>query len=147
MRLFAVLTFVLLAGCTHAPASFRSLTPTTMPALHDCAMRKLSQLSYTVTDSTGDGRSITGEKDIHKSAVQAFTQIKYYDRLVVSIVDTDSASRTMRITASSLMMKGHLFRDAVESSKATSDNVQVDAGTVLTACAGGVVTKEGAGAR
>ncbi len=144
MRIVAVLTAVLLAaGCAAKSRSFNSPTPATSGASYDCVLRKLNELGYTVTSASRESRLITARKEFHKSATQAFTRQSYFDRLIISIADADSSTRTVQITATGSVENAHLLTGTTSRAKAPSDMGQTDASAILTACAGDLVTKEG----
>jgi VCBS repeat-containing protein len=146
MRVLAVLTITLLAGCAPRMISYNSATPATSEAAYDCVLRKVNDLGYTVTTTTREGRFVTAQKEYHVSATQVFTRQTYYDQLTVSIFDADSVTRKIRITTTGTIDNAHLFTATTSRARAPSDRAQADASAILTACAGGV-TKEGAASR
>ena len=141
MRILAVLTVALLAGCAAHPIAYSSITPATGDASYDCIVRRVNELGYTVTSTNREEHFIAATREFHKSAIQAFTQMRYYDRLTVSIVDADSASRTIRITLAGTVERDNGFAGSTSRSKPPSDMAQADAVAILKACA--VVTKDG----
>jgi VCBS repeat-containing protein len=147
MRIFAVLTVALLAGCGPRMISYNSVTPATSDASYDCVLRKVNDLGYTVSSTTREGRFVAADKEFHVSATQAFTRQTYYDHLTVSIVDADSTTRKIRITVTGTIDNAHFFTGTTSRAHAPSDQAQIDAGAILTACGGGLVTKEAEGAR
>jgi hypothetical protein len=142
MRILAVLTAALLAGCAAKSKSYNSPTPATSDASYDCVLRKVNDLGYTVTSTSREGRTVTAQKEFHKSATQVFTRQSYFDRLTISISDADSASRTVGITATGSVENAHLLTGTTSRAKAPSDMAQADASAILAACARGLVTKE-----
>ncbi len=147
MRILAVLTVALLAGCAAHSISYNSLTPASGDASYDCVVRKVNDLGYTVTTTNREARYLTAAREFHKSATQAFTRQRYYDRLTVSIVDADSTSRKIRITIEGAVDNEHTFTATTSRAKAPTERAQTDVIAILTACAGGLATKEPGGAQ
>ncbi len=143
----AVLTVALLAGCAAKQISFNSVTPATGDASYDCVLRKVNELGYTVTASNREARFLSAAREFHKSATQAFTRQRYYDRLTVSIVDADSAWRKIRITTEGTVERDNALAGQTSRAKAPTDSVQADASAILIACARSAVTKEPGGVR
>jgi hypothetical protein len=140
-------SLALIAGCAAHPISFNSVTPATGDSSYDCVLRKVNELGYTVTATNRQGRFISAAREFHKSATQAFTRQRYYDRLTVSIVDADSASRKIRITTEGTLERDNALAGQTSRAKAPTERVQADASAILTACASSPVTKEPGGAR
>src|SRR5450759_4266390 len=126
MRIFAVLTVALLAGCGPRMISYNSVTPATSDASYDCVLRKVNELGYTVSSTAREGHFVTAEKEYHVSATQVFTRQTYYDRLTVSIFDVDSATRKIRITTTGTLDKAHFFAASTSRAHAPSDRAQTD---------------------
>jgi VCBS repeat-containing protein len=147
MRILAVLMLALLAGCGPKMISYNSVTPATSEATYDCVLGKVNGLGYTVSTATREGRLVTAEKEFHVSATQVFTRQTYYDRLTVSIFDADSTTRKIRITITGTIDNAHFLTGTTSRAHAPSAQGQLDAGAILTACGGGLVTKEPGGAR
>ena len=147
MRILAVLMLALLAGCGPHMISYDSVTPATSEATYDCVLGKVNGLGYTVSSTTREGRLIVADKEFHVSATQAFTRQTYYDHLNVSIFDADSTTRKIRITLTGTTDNSHFFTATTSRAHAPSDQGQIDAGAILTACGGGLVTKEPGGGR
>ena len=102
------LTLALLAGCVHGPTSYRSLTPATGEVAYDCALRRVNELGYTVTETNKEAGFIVGDKQT-SGWTEYITGRRHFDRLTVSIFDADSAWRTVRVTAASMQERTRLF--------------------------------------
>jgi hypothetical protein len=136
---FAVLTLALLAGCIHGPTSYRSLTPATSDVAYNCALRRVNELGYTVTETNKESGFIVGDKQT-STWTEGITGRRHFDRLTVSIYAADTAWRAVRVTAASLQERTRLFVGE-QSSVSTRETAKADASAVVTGCTDGVIAK------
>lgn len=145
MKLSPLLVLVFAAACiSTAPISFNSPTPDTGDVAYGCALRKVNELGYTVTNTSRDGKFVTGIKQTSGAVQQFMLGTKYKDQLTVSIFDADSTTRKVRVTAASVQERSTLLGSSSDG-KAPSDAAKADANEVLRACSKGVIAQEGKG--
>jgi hypothetical protein len=135
-------TLAALSACATAPISFNSTTPDPGDATYACALRKVNELEYTVTNTSKDGRFITGIKQTSGLGTKLLTGRTYKDQLTVSVFDADSATRRIRVTAASVEERSNLFGTSTDG-RAPTDAAKADASEVLRACGKGVISQEG----
>jgi hypothetical protein len=136
---FTVLTLALLAGCVHGPTSYHSLTPATSDVAYNCALRRVNELGYTVTETNKESGFIVGDKQT-STWTEGITGRRHFDRLTVSIYAADTAWRAVRVTAASMQERTRAFSGSL-SPTSTRDQVKADATAVVTACTDGVIAK------
>lgn len=140
-RPFALLV-VLLIGCQTTPVSYFSTTPQPIPDAYSCALRKVNELGYTVTNTNREAGFITADKQTSGVFTKAFTGAEYHDVITVSIFDDPSAGgRKIRVTSGSSNRQSSLLGTSSENI-APSDKGQKDANALLSACAEGPITKQ-----
>lgn len=138
VKALALVSSVLLLGaCSSAPVSFSSTTPQPLEAAYGCALRKVNQLGYTVTNTNKDGGFINAEKQTSSGLGEFLTSKKNHDVLTVAIFDDGKGGRTMRVTAGGSEQKSGLFASASKGDKAPSDGGKADANAILYTCAQG----------
>jgi hypothetical protein len=136
MRL-VIVPLALLAGCIQGPISYHSLTPATSDVAYNCALRRVNELGYTVTKTSKESGFIVGDKQT-STWTEAITGRRHFDRLTVSIFATDSAWRTVRVTAASVQVRTRVSVGD-ESDVPTRATAKADATAVVTACTDGVL--------
>jgi type IV pilus biogenesis protein CpaD/CtpE len=132
-----VSSVLLLEACSSAPVSFSSTTPQPLETAYGCALRKVNELGYTVTNTNKDGGFINAEKQTSSGLGEFLTSKKYHDVLTVAIFDDGKGGRTMRVTAAGSEQSSGLFSSASKGDKAPSNGGKADANTILSACAQG----------
>jgi hypothetical protein len=138
VKALALVSSVLLVeACSSAPVSFSSTTPQPLEAAYGCALRKVNQLGYTVTNTNKDGGFINAEKQTSSGLGEFLTSKKYHDVVTVAIFDDGTGGRTMRVTAAGSEQRTGLFSSASKGDKAPSKDGKADANAILSACAQG----------
>ena len=133
---------VVLSGCATAPISFLSSTPRPLDDAYSCALRKVNELGYTVSNTNKDAGFITGTKQTSGLGTKLLTGSEYHDQLTVSIFDDSAAGgRRIRVTAGRVDQKSNLFGTSTHAIQPSTAGIG-DANTVLTACGSGPVTQQ-----
>lgn len=141
-RTALTLLLLLAAACGGKPISYFSLTPHPSADAYSCAIQKVNELGYTVTNTSREGGFITADKQTTGAMRKALTGQEYHDQLTVSVFeDTPTQKRKIRVTAAATFSKTTLFNTST-SSKNPSDEAMADANTILTACAEGPITRQ-----
>jgi len=130
-----------LGGCATAPISYVSLTPRPLEDAYSCALRKLNELGYTVTNTNKDAGFIAGTKQTSGLGTQLLTGSQYHDQLTVSIFDAESGGRRIRATAGRIDQQTSLLGTSTSGVAPTEKGI-ADADALLKACGDGTVTKQ-----
>lgn len=140
----AGLSLVALVGCSTSPISYFASSPTPQAGLYTCALRKVNELGYTVTNTNREAGFITAEHQTSSGFGEALTGRKYHDILTISIFDEASgASRRIRVTAAQTQQTAVLFGRASETGIAPTDKAKADANAILSECApGGKISQQ-----
>jgi hypothetical protein len=137
-----VLLGALLAGCSSGPRSFVAPTPQPIPDAYSCALSKVNELGYTVTNTNKESGFITGTKQTSGFGTKFLTGSEYHDQLTVSIFDQQgSTERTIRVTAGRVDRRSNLFGTSTNAVKPTEAGVS-DARVLLTSCGKGTITEQ-----
>ncbi len=121
-------------ACATAPVSFVSTTPEPTDAAYNCAMKKLNELGYTVSNTNKDAGFITGAKQTSSGVGEFMTGKKYHDILTISIFDADEGSRRLRVTAAQ-SQEAAWFGNASKSGIKPSAAGMAAARAILSTCA------------
>jgi hypothetical protein len=128
--------------------SYFASSPTPQDGLYTCALRKVNELGYTVTNTNKDAGFITAEHQTSSGLGEALSGRKYHDVLTVSIFDeATGGTRRLRVTAAQTQQTAQLFGRASETGIAPSDKAKADANALLAACAPGSTITQQASAR
>ena len=130
------------SACATAPISYTSATPRPLDDAYTCALRKINELGYTVSNASKDAGFIAGTKQTSGLGTQILTGSQYHDQLTISIFESGDGARTIRATAGRVDQKTSLFGTSA-TGVAPTDKGTGDANAVLTACGNGAVTKQG----
>jgi len=141
-RIFLVLASVLTVSCvSSAPISYVAATPDAGSGPYSCALRKLNEIGYTITNTNKEAGFITGDKQTSGAFAEAFTGKKYHDQITVSVFDAGNGAGKMRVTAAQTEENaGYMFGKASATGVAPSKSGKADANTILTSCAQGPIT-------
>lgn len=140
-RLSPVLLLPLLTGCATAPISYLAATPKPAPDAYSCALAKVNELGYTITNTNKEAGFITGTKQTTGLGTQILTGSKYHDQLTVSIFDDGSGGRRIRVTSGQTQERSNLLGTS-SSGVAPSEKGKADANAVLQACGEGPITQQ-----
>lgn len=140
-RISVVSALTVLAACNTGPISFNSMAPKPMPDSYACALGKVNEMGYTVTNTNKEAGFITADKQTSGLGTQLLTGAKYHTRLTVSIFGADSASRKMRVTAAKIEERTNLLTSS-STGVAPDARAKGDAQNVLVACGSGVISQE-----
>ena len=131
-----------IAGCQTTPVSYFSTTPQPIGDAYSCALRKVNELGYTVTNTNREAGFITADKQTTGMFTKAFTGSEYHDVITVSVFDDPaSGGRKIRVTAGTSDHQSSLLGTS-SNNIAPSDKGQKDASTILSTCGEGPVTKQ-----
>jgi hypothetical protein len=129
-------------GCGGTPVSYFSLTPQPSADAYTCAIRKVNELGYTVTNTNKDAGFITADKQMTGAMHKVLLGSEEHDQLTVSIFDDPATQqRKLRVTAAATTASSNLFGTKT-SAKSPSDAAMADANALLSACAEGPITKQ-----
>ena len=144
-RMFLPFLAVPLAGCLHmsgVPISFTAPTPQTSADAYSCALRKVNELGYTITNANKEAGFITADKVTSSVAERLITSSDVYDRLTVSIFDApDGKGRTIRATSAKTQVSteaGNIPPRPINP----SNQGMADAQGLLLACGSGPVVRQ-----
>lgn len=135
MRAAILGVVVVLGGCVTAPVSFTGLSPDSQDAMFSCALRRVNELGYTVTNTDRDAALITGTKQTSGFGTALLTGSNYHEQLTVSVYEGADGRRTMRVTAAQVQEDAEGLGRGSRSSSAPGDIGKADAMAVLTSCA------------
>ncbi|HEY4302835.1 MAG TPA: hypothetical protein VGM82_00095 [Gemmatimonadaceae bacterium] len=136
---------LLTAACGGKPISYLVTTPQPSETVYGCALRKMNELGYTITNTSREAAFVAGTKQTSGTARKIFTGDEYHDQLTVSVFDdTKTGQRTMRATTGRVNQKSNLFGTS-SSSIDPSDTGKQDANDLLLACGEGAVSKQPTG--
>jgi len=142
---FLLLAVILFAGCLHmtgAPISFTAPTPQTTADAYSCALRKVNELGYTITNANKDAGFITADKITSSVAEQLFTSSQLNDRLTVSIFDAaDGKGRTIRATSAKTQVSTAASNIPPRPIRPSGEGM-ADAQGLLLACGSGPVVRQ-----
>jgi hypothetical protein len=142
-RSVSMLVLIAVSACGKSgPVSYLSTTPAPTPDAYACALRKINELGYTVTNTSREAGFISGEKSTTGSLKRALTGSQYASILTVSIFDDPATkARKIRATAGQSRERSNLLTTS-KSTEAPSDLGIADANSLLTACAEGTITRQ-----
>lgn len=141
-RTVAFVAALLLAGCKTTPVSYFAITPQPIGDAYSCALRKVNELGYTVTNTNREAGFITADKQTTGTMTKLFTGSEYHDVITVSVFDDPATGgRKIRVTAASSNEQSSLLGTS-KNNIAPSDKGQTDANALLTACGQGPITKQ-----
>lgn len=144
MRLYpsvALLASLLLCSCATGPVSYLSATPKTLDDAYSCALAKVNELGYTITNTNKDAGFIAGTKQTSGLGTKLLTGSEYHDQLTVSIFNQANGGRTMRATAGRVDQRASLLGTSTNTVKPSAAGI-ADANDVLLACGEGAVSKQ-----
>lgn len=134
----SAISMVALVDCSSSPISYFASSPIPQDGLYTCALRKVNELGYTVTNTNKEAGFITAERQTSSGFSEVVTGRKYHDVLTISIFDEASGgSRRLRVTAAQTQQTAQLFGRASETGVAPSDKAKADSNDLLAACAPG----------
>lgn len=137
---------VLQMACNAGPVSYLVATPAPSETAYACALRKLNELGYTVTNANKEAGFIAGDKQTSGIGTQLLTGQQYHDQLTVSIFDAAAgAGRKIRATSGKIAQSSNIFGSS-QKGVAPSDKGKADANDLLLACGTGPVSKQEASA-
>lgn len=132
-----------IAACSSAPISYSSTTPKPLDAAYACALSKINELGYTVTNTNKDAGFVQASRHTSSGFSEALSGAKTFDFLTVAIFDAANGGKTLRVTAGSGEQKANmLFGKASETGTAPSKNAKLHASAILASCASGSVTEK-----
>ena len=100
MRRSSPFLALILAGCATAPVSYLVAAPQPSDAAYACALRKVNELGYTVTNSNKEAGFISADKQTSGLGTKIWSGAEYHDQLTVSVYgDSASGGRKIRATA------------------------------------------------
>lgn len=142
-RRLLVLTILLFAGaCKTAPISYFAVTPQPAADAYTCALRKINELGYTISNTNKEAGFITGDKQTSGLGTRLLSGSQYTSVLTVSIFDAPSTvGRRMRVTAAQVRERSNLFTTSKNAEKPSDVGIS-DAKTVLEACTEGGITRQ-----
>ncbi len=141
----AALVAVIATGCATGPVSFVSLTPRLAGDTYSCALRKVNELGYTVSNTNKDAGFITGTKQTSGLGTMILTGSQFHDQLTVSIFDAPGGNgRSIRATAGRVDQKSNVFGTSSTATAPTTAG-KADANALLRACSDGTITQQGDG--
>lgn len=143
MRSAPAALLLLAAACSTAPVSYLVTTPQPTDAVYACALRKVNELGYTVTNTNKDAGFITGVKQTGSGFTQVMTGRHTSDQLTVAIFTDAAGKKTVRATTGQVSKKTNLFGTSEEPA-APSEAGMHDANDLLLACGEGPVSRQGA---
>ncbi len=145
MRYTALLLVLFATACSSAPISYMATTAAPEASAYECALRKINELGYTVTNADKGAGLILADHQTSSGVGEFMSGKKYRDVLTVSIFDAadSAAGRNLRVTASqSTEATWALFGNASKSQTAPSESGKADAAALLHACAPGAAVHE-----
>jgi hypothetical protein len=131
-----------LAACANGPISYLAATPQSSADAYSCAVRKVNELGYTITNTNKDAGFVTGTKQTSGLGTQFLTGSQYHDQLTISVFDQpNSPERQMRATTGRIDQRASLFGTSTTGVKPSSIGIS-DANAVLMACGKGTITQQ-----
>jgi VCBS repeat-containing protein len=130
-----------LVGCAKGPVSYTAPTPEPAETAYVCALRKVNELGYTVTNTSKEGAFIQADKQTSNTFGRLMTGNNFHDRLTISVFDAGNNTRTVRVTAGGYNERSNLLGTSTNSTE-SSDTAKADSNTILLACAKGPVIKQ-----
>jgi len=130
-------------ACSSAPISFISTTPAPLERGYACALSKVNELGYTLSNTNKDAGFIQAVRHTSGGLGEALSGKKTYDQLTIAIYDAPEGGKTMRVTAGTTEQSRGLLARSSESSTAPSSKAKAHAVTILNACAPGAVKQVG----
>lgn len=142
VTMMASMAVISIGGCaSSAPISFMAATPDAGPSAYTCALRKLNEIGYTITNTNKEAGFITADKQTTGAFAEALLGKKYHDQLTVSSFDAGDGTGKLRVTAAQTEENaGFMFGKASSSGVAPSAKGKADANTILLSCAQGPIT-------
>lgn len=128
-------------GCSSAPISYSSNTPTPLDGTYACALSKINELGYTLSNTNKDAGFIQAARHTSSGLGEALSGKKTFDQLTVSIFDAPGGGKTLRVTAATAEQSSGLFGKSSEAGTAPSGTAKAHAAAILTACAPGPITE------
>jgi len=136
-RLIPSILATAIAGCSSAPISYSAPTPKPLDATYACALSKLNELGYTLSNTNKDAGFIQAAKQTSSGLGEFLNSRKTFDQLTVAIFDAADGNKTLRVTAATAQQKaGTLFSKSSESGTAPSTTAKGHATALLSACTG-----------
>jgi len=125
-----------------APISFTAPTPQTSADAYSCALRKVNELGYTITNANKDAGFITADKVTSSVAEHLFTNSEVFDRLTVSIFDAaDGKGRTIRATSAKTQVSTEAGNIPPRSINPSGQGI-ADAQGLLLTCGSGPIVRQ-----
>ena len=129
----SIVCLALLTACIPRPMALTSVAPKPISETLSCAREHANKLGYAVTSLDTATKFVVAVKVTKDHNAGSAWGVTDHDVLTVFMINPDSATRSMRVIASSdeenTMLGSHQKR-----AKATSRQVKADAGVVLSAC-------------
>ena len=132
--LYAAIATLMLTACVGGkPTSYFVGTPRPKTDAYSCALSKVSELGYSVTNSNAESGFIAATKVATGSGTKLLVGHQYSHVLNVSVVDDGTAARRIRAIAS-YGREGYLV--------GPSDAGKADVNALLQSCGAGPITTQ-----
>ena len=129
------------------PVSFTAAAPQPALTSYDCALRKINELQYTVTNTNREAGFIQADRQTSGLGTKLWTGSEYHDQLTVSVFgDSASGGRKMRVTAGGSNQRTGAFGMTSNQTKSPSEEAKAAANEILRTCGTGPVSVQGPGA-
>ena len=139
-RVFLAAAVLVLVACGGTPVSFIALAPQPAQTSYDCALRKVNELQYTVTNTNREAGFIQADHQASGLATKLFTGSEYHDQLTISVFgDSASGGRKMRVTAARTKIQANLFGNQT-GAESPSEPAKAAANEILRVCGTGPVS-------
>lgn len=139
-----LLAMALLAACQGGPVSYLVATPQPVESAYACALRKVNQLGYVVTNTNKEAGFITADKQTTGAFVAALSGQRYHDQITISVFEAgEGKARQIRATSARVKESVTLI-GTQQQGVGPSDSGKQDANDILLACGEGPVSKQGA---
>ena len=136
---------ITVVACGGTPISFASVTPQPAADAYACALSKVNELGYTVTNTNKEAGFITADKQKTGALAKALLGSEDHDQLTISVFnDGTTGKRKVRVTAAATSAQSNLFGTKT-SAKSPSEEAVADANTLLTACSEGPISRSARG--
>jgi len=146
-RVFSAGAALLLIACGGTPISFIAAAPQPALTSYDCALRKINELQYTVTNTNREAGFIQADHQASGLATKLFTGSEHHDQLTVSVFgDSASGGRKMRVTAARTNQKTGVFGTSSTQAESPSEEAKTAANEILRSCGTGPVSVQGVSA-
>jgi hypothetical protein len=131
------------SACATSPISFLVASPQPADAVFACALRKVNELGYTVTNSNKDAGFIAAQKDRSNAVAKFLSNEEKEDQLTISIFSAADGKRQLRATAGSSKKRSTIFSQQTSTEAPSKEGIGA-ANDLLLACGEGVVSRQSA---